>query len=114
MFEQIQIPDHVLDLQRQFRIIQASMQQVDQFSNLNQLSESMKKMLESAQMIRAMDIHQQQIESLQAFSPHIRELNSINQLLANSIQPLPDYSRLLNQLNLSHIENSFIEINRAI
>lgn len=114
MFEQIQIPDHVLDLQRQFRIIQASMQQVDQFSNLNQLSESMKKMLESAQMTRAMDIHQQQIESLQAFSPHIRELNSINQLLANSIQPLPDYSRLLNQLNLSHIENSFLEINRAI
>lgn len=114
MFEQIQIPDHVLDMQRQFRIIQASMQQMDQFSNVNQLSENMKIMLESTQLTRAMEIHQQQIESLQAFPPHIRELDSINQLLANSIQPLPDYSRVFERLNLSHIVNSFHEINQAI
>lgn len=114
MFEQIQIPDHVSDLQRQFRIIQASMQQVGQFGNLNPLSESIKQMLENAQLTRAMEVHQQQIESLQALSPHIRELHSMNQLLANSIQPLPDFSSLLNQLNLGHIENSFFEMNRAI
>lgn len=108
MFEQIQIPTQVLELQQQFSIIQASMQQIDQFSERMQ-------MLKNSHLTRTAEIYQQQIDSMQiVLPPHIKELHSMNQLLTSSSQPLPDFSRLLNQLNLSHIENSFLEMNRAL
>lgn len=114
IFEQIKISDQIMDLQRQFSIIQASMQNMDQFRNLKQFSENMNRMMENDQLTRAMAIHQHQIDSMQSVSSHISELHSLNQLLANSIQPLPDFSSVLNSIKFNHIAQSFLDINNAI